>query len=89
MTDPRPCLQCSNDFTPRRTHQKFCGKACRVAHHETHQSTNGTAATVKSLRVLKSGKVAAVMHFALDERERALRLTPGQAVSVSGHAADA
>lgn len=81
MTE-RPCLQCHNDFTQHRPHQKYCSKACRLAHHEAHPLSDGSRATVKTVRVLKSGRVSAVMHFAIDERERALRLTPGEAVNV-------
>ena len=82
MSDSRPCQQCGTEFTPKRSHQKFCGKECRALNHAAHPPGNGIAATLKSLRVLGSGMVSATIHFPLDERERALRMTPRQAVNV-------
>ena len=77
------CVHCHEPFEPKRPHHKFCKPSCRQAHFDAHPLTEGTAATVKTLRILKSGKVSAVMHFGQDERERALKLTPGQLVSVA------
>jgi len=82
VSDGRPCLQCQQPFTQRRSHQKFCGKACRLENHAAHKPEYGTAAKVKAVRILRSGKVSIVVHVPLDERERALRLTPGQDVQM-------
>ena len=81
----RACTNCGATFTPNRSHQKFCKPECRQEHHRSHPAVDGAQATVAALRVLKSGKVAAVVHFDPAERERALHLTPGQAVSVLPH----
>ncbi|MGH7170242.1 MAG: hypothetical protein ACRELF_15030 [Gemmataceae bacterium] len=33
------CANCGEPFTPRRTDGKYCGVACRVAHHRRQQQT--------------------------------------------------
>lgn len=34
---PRGCLTCARTFTPKRTWQHFCSKACRESSHKTQQ----------------------------------------------------
>lgn len=76
------CAHCGTPFEPRRSHQKFCAETCRHAFHREHPIVEGVQATVAALRVLKSGKVAATLHFDPVERDRAMRMTPGEAVNI-------
>jgi hypothetical protein len=82
MNDQRTCLQCQQPFEPRRVHQKFCSKACRLAAHQAHPSDQGPSAQVKTVRVLSSGKISMTVNFDAIERERAIRFAPKQPVQV-------
>jgi hypothetical protein len=58
-TCPNP--ECGREFTPKR-HQKFCSTTCRVAVHRA-KIDSGLAATVASVRLLKSGATSIVLHL--------------------------
>lgn len=37
--EDRPCQQCGESFTPRRSDARFCSGRCRVAHHRLEDAT--------------------------------------------------
>lgn len=65
------CDQCGG---PNLKAGRFCADKCRAAWHRTHDP----ACVVRSVRRLKHGGVAVVVHFADAEAERALHFSLGQ-----------
>lgn len=72
----RPCGYCLAPFLPRRPWAKFCSTACRNEAN-ARKIGNGIRGVVSSVRVMKRGSVSVVLRFGLEERERVLKLAPG------------
>jgi hypothetical protein len=77
------CPECQKDFTPKRPHQRFCSNTCRV--NNFAGSDGGLRGAVSRVSVLKEGAVSVVVRFTPLDRERAMKLTPGELIEVSGN----
>lgn len=75
----RPCDYCLSPFAPQgrqRTRQRFCSPACRTQYH-AERIGQGIRGVVSSVRIMRRGSVSVVLRFGLEERERVLKLAPG------------
>lgn len=77
--DAKACAQCGSTFVPRKRWAKFCSAKCRTAHHA---GDDGLRAVVSKVTVMRRGKVSVVLHFDLEDRDRAAALTPGDVIEV-------
>jgi len=75
----RVCMQCAAPFTARRPWARFCSAKCRNLHHAGDDALRGK---VSKVSVMRRGKVSVVVHFDLEDRERAAALTPGDVLEV-------
>ena len=74
------CLHCGGSFRPRKRWQRFCSPKCRTAHHAA--ADGALRGVVSKVSVMRRGKVSVVVHFDLEDRERAGGLTPGDVIEV-------
>lgn len=82
---------CGVRFKPTRPWQRFHADACRRAFHRPNEATEsdkrvlvGTPmrGVISKVSILKRGKVSAVIHFGIDEQDRARQLTPGEEIEI-------
>jgi hypothetical protein len=72
----RQCEYCADPFTPRRSWARYCSTACRNEAAAKKLQT-GMRGIVSSVRCLRRGGVSVTLRFTAIERERVLRLSPG------------
>lgn len=78
---PRACTWCGASLAGKRRQAKFCGEKCRQRFHR-ERAPQGK---VKQVRRLSRGRVSVIIHFEPGDAERALRLMPGEEVSMIGY----
>jgi hypothetical protein len=76
------CPQCHDEFEPRRPHQRYCGKVCRMQHYQQTTGDGALRGVISGVRVLKTGGTSITVQFALPEAQNALKLRPGQVLEV-------
>lgn len=75
-TELKACAYCLTPFSPRRSWARFCSTACRNE-AAAKQLQTGMRGVVSSVRCLRRGGVSVTLRFTAIERERVLRLEPG------------
>jgi len=76
------CPQCRREFEPRRPHQVYCRKRCRMAHYAVTRGDGALRGTVRSVKVCSQGDASVTLRFSATDRDNALLVMPGMVVEI-------